>query len=916
MRRAFRIPFVRTPRGQLARDVNEEMAFHIDSRVEKLVAQGWTPDDALREALRQFGSMESVRDDCVELDIQRERGARWLELLRELWQDARYAVHSLRRAPGWTAVAILTLALGAGANTAVFTVVNGVLFRPLPFGDPDRLVLLSDCEPNTFGCDPSAMTDANYLAVAHGNSSFEGLTMFHDVEVNLTGAGDAVRLGVAKVTPEFFSVLRVAPQLGRGFASEEGKSGSSHVVVISDRLWRGRFGADPRVLGRTIHLDDDSYTVVGVAAPGFDFPSGQDLWVPQEVVHHEPFTVVMPVIARLRDGVPLALASAELATIVHSLPLPARLRAAGKQAADIHTRILPLRELFVRDAERSLLVFSAAVAFVLLIACVNVANLMLMRAASRGQEMAVRRTLGAGRGRLVRQLLTESTVLSLAGALLGIVLAAIGTRALLALAPAGTIPLAESVRFDGVVLAVTLGVALVSGFAFGLAPALRATRRPLRESLSHGARVASEGHFLLGTLAVAEVALALVLLTGAGLLIRSFAKLQGVKLGFQPEHVVNMKLELSRGRYDDQARLTSFRSATLDALRALPGSQSVGVTNTQPLGDAVLGWSYTPEGENDARRAVMVGIEGGYFRSMGIPLLAGREFTTADARGTAGVAIVSRALERAVWPGESAVGRRIRIPDLPAPPAFLPGGAAPSGSKGTRVTERDGERWVTVVGVVDDVLRKRLVDAPSPGIYFPFDQIYETMSFNAASRALAANLQFTIRTTGDIATTERAIREVVRHVDRDQPIASIRTMDEIVASQREQPLFRVRILGAFSLVAAVLAMVGTYGVLAYAVTERTREIGIRMALGAESGRVMRMVVRRTLVLSVAGVLLGALGALAGTRVMSRFLFGISPTDPTTFVATAALLTGAALLAGLVPAWRASNVDPAVALRHE
>jgi putative ABC transport system permease protein len=628
----------------------------------------------------------------------------------------------------------------------------------------------------------------------------------------------------------------------------------------------------------------------------------------------------MPVVGRLRDGVSLAAASAELATVVRSLPLPARARAAGKEASEVRTRILPLRELFVKDAERSLLVFSAAVAFVLLIACVNVANLMLMRTASRMQEMAVRRTLGAGRGRLVRQLLTESTVLSLAGAALGIVLAVIGAHALIALAPAGTIPLTDNIRVDGVVLAVTLGVALISGFAFGLAPALRATRRPLRESLSHGTRVASEGHFLLGTLAVAEVALALVLLTGAGLLVRSFAKLQQVRLGFQPEHVVNMKLELSRGRYDDEGRLTSFRSATLDALRALRGSESVGVTNAQPLGDAVLGWSYTPEGESDSRRAVMVGIEGDYFRSMGITLVAGRAFTAADGPGAAGVVIVSQSLAREVWPGESALGRRIRVPDVPAPPAFLPGGsapgAAPNATTGTRRVGADGERWVTVVGVSDDVLRKRLVDAPSPGIYFPFGQIYETMNFNQASRVLVANLQFAVRTTGNVAATERAMREVVRRVDRDQPIASMRSMDDVVASQSAQPLFRMRILGAFSVVAAMLAMVGTYGVLAYSVAERTREIGIRMALGAESARVMRMVVLRTLVLSMTGVILGAIGALGATRVMSRFLFGITPTDPVTFAATAALLTGAALLAGFVPAWRASSVDPVVALRHE
>ena len=916
MRRAFRIPFARTPRRQLAREVDDELAFHLDSRVERLVAQGWDPEAARSEALRQFGNVDAVRDDCVELDVQRERGAWWTEIFAELRQDVGYAVHSLRRAPGWTAVAVVTLALGIGANTAVFTVVNGVLFRPLPFHDAGRLVLLSDCEPNTFGCNPAAMLDANYLAYEEQNRSFQGLAMFHANEVNLTGAGDATRSSKGMVTSGFFSVMGVDLQLGRGFTADEGEGGDSHVVVISDGLWRGRFGADRSILGRTVRLDDDPYTIVGVAPPGFDFPSGQDLWVPIKVVHRDPFTTVMPVVGRLRDGVSVAQASAELATIVHSVPLPARMRESGMKKSDVHTHILPIREMFVQNAERSLLVFSAAVAFVLLIACVNVANLMLMRTSSRTQEIAVRRTLGAGRGRLIRQLLTESMVLALAGTVVGVVIAVAGERALLALAPVGTIPLADNIRLDASVLAVTLGVALLSGLAFGLAPALRATRRPLRESLSHGTRVASEGHLLLNTLAVAEIALALVLLTGAGLLIRSFAKLQQVDLGFRPENVVAMKLQLSRGRYDDEASMTAFRNTVVDELSALPGSASVGVTNAQPLGDAVLRWSYTPQGESALRQAIIVGIGGDYFRSMGISVLAGRAFTGIDDASAPGVAIVSETLARNVWPGKNAVGQRISIPDLPAPPAFLRGKRGASDAASTRRADSNGERWLTVVGVVSDVLRKNLVDAPSAGIFLPFAQMYQTMSFNGQSRALAANVEFTVRTTAEATTVERAMRAIVRRVNSNQPIAAIATMRDVVAGQRAQPLFRTRLLGAFSLMAVVLAVVGIYGVLAYSVTERTREIGIRMAMGAESARVMRMVVGRTLMLGVIGVAIGAMGALAATRVMTKFLFGVSSTDPLTFVATAALLTCVALLSGLVPAWRASSVDPMVALRHE
>jgi predicted permease len=917
MRRAFRIPFGRTPKRQLVREVDDELAFHLDSRVEHLIAAGWEPDAARREALRQFGDVESVRHDCVALDVQRERGAWWANFFAELRQDLRYAVHALRRTPGWTTVAILTLALGVGANTAVFAVVNGVLLRPLSFPDPGRLMLVSYCQAGSFACDPGAMMDLHYLAFRDENHSFESVTTFSQDEVNLVGAGDATRVRKANVTPEFFSVMGITPQLGRAFAAGEGKLGDARVVLISDRLWRGRFGGGRNVLGRVVRIDDAPYTIVGVTPAGFDFPTEQDLWVPEEIVHREPYTAIMPVVGRLRKGVTVRQAQAELEILSRSFTLPPRMAEHGVKESSFVPRILPLRELLVHDAQRSLVIFAAAVAFVLLIACVNVANLMLMRMASRTREMAVRRTLGAGRGRLVRQLLTESAVLSFMGAAVGIALAVAGERALLALAPSGTIPLADNIRLDWRVLAFTLAIALLSGLAFGLAPALRATRRPLRESLSHGTRVASEGHRLLSGLAVAEIALALVLLTGAGLMIRSFARLRQVDLGFRPENVVTMTVDLARGKYDNEARIREFRDRVIEGLERLPASRAIGAVSWRPLDDAALSWMFTVEGHASSERGVLVaGVAGDYFRSMGIPLLDGRTFTSSDDAGAPGVVIVSQSLARKTWPNERAIGKRITIPDLPPPPPFLRRAAASRDTMSANQRGPRATRWLTVVGIVGDVVSQRLTQAPTAGVYLPLDQMSQTLTFYPETPGLFAYINFTVRASGDPVPVERAMREIVHRIDSDQPIASVAAMSDIVAGEREQPLFRTRLLTIFSLLALVLAAVGVYGVLAFSVAERTREIGIRMAMGAESGRVMRMVVTRTLMLGLLGVAIGAAGALAATRVIAKFLFDVSPTDPVTFGATAVLLMGIALLAGLVPARRASNVDPMVALRHE
>ena len=916
MRPFFRIPFVRTPKHKLIREVSDELQFHVETRTEQLVIAGWKPEAARREALRQFGDVESVRDDCVALDIERERSTRWTDIVADLRQDVRYAVHALSRTPGWTSVAIITLALGIGANTAVFTVVSGVLLRPLLFRDPERLTLISydQLQPEFHG--PS-MIDSHYLLLQKANRSFERVAAFNHGEVNLTGASEAVRVGKASVTPEFFSVLGVKPELGRTFAPDEGGAGRNHVVVISDRLWRGEFGGDRNALRRSVRIENEPFEIIGVMPADFNFPIGQDLWVPLEVVPHEGFVAMMPVVGRLRIGVNERQAQTELTVLAKAFALPSVLTKQGLKQSDYLPRVEPIRELMVHDAEHMMITFAAAVAFVLLIACVNVANLLLMRTASRAQEISIRRSLGAGRGRLIRQLMTESIVLSLAGAAIGMALAVVGERVLLMLAPASTIPLADNIRLDWRVLSFTLAVSLLCGSALGLAPALRATRRPPRELLSHGTRVASEGRLLLNALAVGEVALALILLTAAGLMIRSVALLREVKLGFSPAHVTTMSLDPVRERNDSESKLRNLRDRILEDAGRLRPTQAAGAVNWLPLGGDGFYWRFTAEGSTSEVQDVMTaGITGNYFGAMSIPILSGRMFTAGDDTGATPVAIVSLSIARKEWPNENAVGKRILIPDLPAPPPFLrkvagEGDLGPADHPRTKP-----ELWLTVVGIVGDVVQEDLKQGRVGTIYLPLDQMGQTLTFHPEMLGPYGRISFVVRTTGDSAQLERALRDAVRRVDSNQPIASIASMSVVVGRQQEQLLFWTRLLTSFSLIALALAVVGVYGVLAFSVTEQTREIGIRMALGATPGEVVRSVAARTFLIGLLGVTIGAAGSFAATRLIAGFLFGVSATDPTTIVGCAVLLAVVTLVAGVIPARNASSVNPVVALKLE
>jgi putative ABC transport system permease protein len=861
-------------REELGNGLDEELQFHIDARARDNVKAGMSAGYARAEAERRFGNRTLVKERAREKDI--------FASVESVAQDLRFALRGLRKSPGFTAVAVATLALGVGANTAVFTVVNGVLIRPLPFPKPERLYMISyRPQRGPFEIGPG-LEDQHYLEFQRRNQSFEQVATFGQDSFTLTGAGDATRVSAALVTASFFPVLRVNPVMGRAFLPEE-ERGSSPVALLGDKLWRSRFGGDPNILGKTITLNGTEYSVVGVMPGGFAFPRDADMWLPLAVGADPGNSYFRPAFGRLRPGVSQPQAGAELGALAERLPI-----GRGESRSGMMAEILPLKDLLVGPIRKSLLIFLGAVTFVLLIACANVANLLLMRGASRRQEIAVRSALGARRGRLIRQLLTESTLVSLGGAAAGILLAIAGVPALLALAPAGKVPRVEEIHIDGWVLAFALALGACTGILFGLLPAFQATGRELRDFLVQSGRsVTGRRERLRSALVVAEIALALVLLSGAGLMLKSFLRMRAVSPGFRAENVLTMTVDLPDSRYQTVAAIQEFHARTLEKLSRVPGVASVGAVNWVPLAGALISGDFHLEGGRRLPPGYMVdkpAVSPDYFRAMGIRLLSGRSFTERDDRGAPGVAVISQSVARALWPGEDPIGKRITLEDEPKP-----------------------QDWLTIVGVTGDIRQQSLTEAPHPAIYQPYQQV--TRPF------FLSHMTFAVRTTANPRSVASAMRGVLREVDRSQPV-EIAAMTDLVAATTAEPEFQARLISIFSLLALLLSAIGIYGVLAYAVAERTREIGIRMALGAERSDITRMVLRRSLALAAAGVTLGLAGALAATRVLEKFLFDVKPTDPATLALVAALLAAVALAAGLLPSRRAAKVDPLVALRWE
>jgi predicted permease len=806
-----------------------------------------------------------------------------------LWQDVRYGARTLWKRPGFTAVAVLTLALGIGANTAIFSLVNAVLLRPLPFREPERLVMVWE-DAARIGFPKNTPAPANFVDWKTQTRSFEGMAALMFASYNLTGQGEPQKIAAHAVTADLFPLLGVKPARGRGFTPDEEKPGADGVVVISHGLWRDAFGADPGLVGRDIMLNGAKRTVIGVMPEGFQFldPSVR-LWVPLAQAPEDWANRgghYLQVVARMKPGVSVEQADADVKTVMARIS-----RDNPDEAAELGAYVLPLRDEVAGDVRRPLIMLVVAVAFVLLIACANVAGLLLSRSAARRREIAIRVALGAGRWRVVRQLLTESALLSLAGAAAGTLLALWSFAFLRRLVPP-SMSLATSLNIDGRALGFTLLVSLVTATLFGLAPALQASKFEPGDTLKQGGGrggVGGASRRLRGAFVVAEVALSLVLLVGAGLLIQSLNKLRGQYEGIRPDDVLTLRTVLPQNRYTEHAQREAFYDAVLARVRRLPGVVSAGYTTTVPLtwkggtsGVSIEGRAPAPGLGNDANHRQ---VTADYLQALGVPLKAGRYLEETDGPRSLPAAVVNEAMARAYWPGEDAVGKRFKVggPDSPRP-------------------------WLTIVGVVGDV-RQMGLDAPvKPEMYLPYRQVDYQQWF--------APGYLVIRTSVEPESLAAAVRREVYAVDPEQPVSNVQTMAEILGEEAQQRQTGMTLLAVFAGVALLLAALGIYGVLSFFVVQHTQEIGVRLALGAQRRAILALVLRRGMRLALLGVGLGLAGALALTRFIQSQLFGVSAADPLTYAGIALLLAAVALVACLVPARRATKVDPMVALRYE
>ena len=821
--------------------------------------------------------------------------------MQKIWQDLRYGARMLLKNPGITFVVILALALGIGANTAIFSVVDAVLLRPLPYPESDRLVFLNETSQSM---EEISIAYPNFADWRSQNHVFENIGVYNRSSYNLTGVGEAERIVTGQVSADMFAALRANPAIGRLFTNDEDKPGAAPVVVLSYPLWQRRFGGQLSILNQPLSLNGKSYTVIGIMPQGFQFPTRVEMWVPvgqlsgdldwQQRGNHPGLYGV----ARLKPGVSLAQAKAEMDMIGANLAQQYNESNAGNGIG-----IRPLLEVYVGDIRRALWVLFAAVAFVLLIACANIANLLLARAQSRQKEMAIRSAMGAGRWRIARQLLTESVLLALIGGTLGMLIAQWGIRLILYVSP-DAIPRAKEIGMDWRVLIFTIGLAFVTGILFGLVPALQAGVVDVHETLKETGRGTSGRHWLRSSLVVVEVATTLVLLIGAGLMIRSFYRLQKVNPGFSYEHLTSFTVSLPEKKYKTAEQRDQFYTQLLQNLRGLPGVEATAAASGLPLGNngwqtgfVVDGRPRPPRDQTPLMEACLVTPD--YFRAMNIPLKRGRYFTDRDDRSwiagkdlsqleeverdvaAVNSIVIDEEFARRYWPDEDPVGKRIAMGSEKNP------------------------MLLTVLGVVGRVKMEGLGhDSKRVQGYFAFAQ-------NPSD-----DMTVVVKASGDPNQLIAAVRRQVKSIDPDQPIYSVRTMDEIRAESVAPERLNLTLLSIFGGIALVLAIVGIYGVMSYSVTQRTHEIGIRMAIGAQPGDVFRMIISQGMMLALIGVGIGLIGAFALTRLMATMLFGVEPTDPATFIAIAVLLTGVALVACYVPGRRATKVDPVVSLRYE
>src|SRR5689334_8082256 len=808
--------------------------------------------------------------------------------MESIFTDIRFGLRILLKQPGFTLVAVITLALGIGANTAIFSLVNSILLRPLPFREPDRLVRMLQASPK-LGLSSWGVSQADFAAYREQNRSFESIAIYNNGATNLTGAGEPERLPIAVVTADFFKVFGVNPLLGRTFAEGEDVKGKNQVCVISHAFWQRRFGGDPGVVGRTLSLNNTPTQIVGVMPAEFKFPRYEtDLWTPLAFDAKRTAPYFFAVVGRLKPGVQLGQAQADTTQVLQNFGRehPGNSEAAGlKEGNGPSTIVTPMREAMLGKTEKPLLVLLVAVALVLLIACANVANLLLARATSRTREIAVRVSLGASPARVARQLLTESVLLSFIGAVVGGGLAGFGIRMLDKLPITGIVRM-EEVRLSGTVLAFTAGLTVFTGLLFGLMPALRAYAMGIASGIREGARGTVSHRRLNSGLVAVQFALSLVLLIGAGLLLKSFQRLQSVDLGFNPENTLTMVATLPQSKYDNEEKALQFYNTVTESLRNSPGIKAVGVIDNLPFGDNGNVDGVIVEGQEPAQGANVSEVEQaeiqvvapGTFTALGIPLLQGRDFQNTDHNKSLLVAIVDEPLVRRYWPAGDAMGRRIQM--------------------------TGDQQWLTIVGIVGGVKHLNLMEEKRPHIYL------------AMAQYPSPRATFITRTDGPPLNIAPNFRAAIRQVDPDMPLYLVRPMTEIIGQTLSTQRLTNFLLTAFAVIALLLAAVGIYSTMSVYVGSRTKEFGIRLALGAQPGALRRAVMRQGLWLTGAGVVVGVLGALALTRTIKSLLFEVSATDPLVFTAIPVLLVMVSLLACYTPARRATKVNPLEALRDE
>ena len=815
-----------------------------------------------------------------------------------IWQDIRFGLRMLLKSPGVTAITIMALALGIGANTAIFSVVNALLLRPLSYENPDRLMMVWEKNVKKgFGEIPTSLP--NFIDLRDSNKVFTDMGAFTDSIFNLTGGDEPQRVTGLRVTPSLFSMLGTKPLMGRVFLPEEGQPGAGHVLILNHNLWQRSFGANPKLVGQTVSLNGESYTVVGIMPPDFKFPpaftatiaSSQysmprvDLWIPLTTDDVPMAREVrgLYMIGRLKPGVKVETAQSEMSVIANRLQqeYPA-------VDADMEVGVIPLQKQVTGDVRLALIVLFGAVGGVLLIACANIANLLLAKAVGRQKEIAIRVAMGASRLRIIRQLLTESLIMGLLGGILGLLLAIWGVRQLIAFAPPNDSRL-NDVNIDGRVLIFTLLAAVLTSIVFGLAPALEASRLDLNETLKEGGKSnAGSGRQqrLRSLLVIAEVALALVLLITSGLMLKSFLRLQNVNPGFNPNNLITLELQLPQNKYAEKHQQAAFQQQLVERIATINGVERAATVNNLPFSGNESNFGFTIEGRpapspTERPRAFWRSISPGYFQAMGIPLQKGRFFNDSDNAESAGVALINETAAQRFWPGEDPIGKRFKQ------------GRAESKNP-----------WLTIVGVCGGVSHTALGVGAQPEIYTSFAQNPGPV------------ITLVARTTSDPRNVAANVRGEVSALDKDLPASNIKFMDEIISGTVAQPRLYTLLLGIFAALALLLATIGIYGVMSYSVTQRTREIGIRMALGAQRGDVLKLVVKQGMFLALVGIIIGLIFSLVTTRVLASLLYGVSATDPWTFVIISILLVGITLLACLIPARKATKVDPMIALRYE